>query len=79
MKKIILAIGMYCSFLQGVKAQEVDSLAYKKRALKFEEINLVAGYYDQDGHNSAITGGIGTEKNFYRIFSSPSTIIPQDS
>lgn len=62
MKKIILAIGLYCSFLQGVKAQEVDSLAYKKRALKFEEINLVAGYYDQDGHNSAITGGIGTEK-----------------
>ncbi|MFM6913986.1 MAG: hypothetical protein ACKOUQ_03670, partial [Aquirufa sp.] len=62
MKKIILAIGLYCSFLQGVKAQEADSLAYKKRALKFEEINLVAGYYDQDGHNSAITGGIGTEK-----------------
>lgn len=62
MKKIILAIGLYCSFLQGAKAQEADSLAYKKRALKFEEINLVAGYYDQDGHNSAITGGIGTEK-----------------
>jgi hypothetical protein len=62
MKKIILAIGMYCSFLQGVKAQEVDSLAYKKRALKIEEINLVGGYYDQDGHNSAVTGGLGTEK-----------------
>jgi hypothetical protein len=62
MKKIILAIGLYCSFLQGAKAQEADSLAYKKRALKIEEINLVAGYYDQDGHNSAITGGIGTEK-----------------
>ena len=62
MKKIILAIGLYCSFLQGVKAQESDSLAYKKRALKIEEINLVGGYYDQDGHNSAVTGGIGTEK-----------------
>jgi hypothetical protein len=62
MKKIILAIGLYCSILQGVRAQEVDSLAYSKRALKFEEINLVAGYYDQDGHNSAVTGGIGTEK-----------------
>ena len=66
MKKIILAIGIYCSFLQGIKAQntvsKVDSIAYQKRKLKFEEINLVSGYYTQDGNNSAITGGVGSEK-----------------
>jgi hypothetical protein len=74
MKKVILAIGLYCSLLHGVKAQQVffsrshpqeflnDSTDYSKRKLKFEEANIVTGYYDQDGHNSAITGGIGTEK-----------------
>ncbi|MHA8065538.1 DUF3570 domain-containing protein [Aquirufa sp. ROCK2-A2] len=66
MKKIILAIGLYCSFLQGIKAQDYvpkqDSIAYQKRKLKFEEVNLVSGYYMQDGNNSAITGGVGSEK-----------------
>jgi hypothetical protein len=66
MKKIILAIGLYCSFLQVIKAQNYvlkqDSIAYEKRKLKFEEVNLVSGYYVQDGNNSAVTGGVGSEK-----------------
>jgi hypothetical protein len=36
--------------------------AYKKRRLTFEEANLVSSYYSQDGNNSAVTGGIGSEK-----------------
>jgi hypothetical protein len=35
---------------------------FGKRALKFEEANIVTSYYQQDGNNSAITGGVGTEK-----------------
>lgn len=39
-----------------------DSVSYYKRKLKVEEINFVSGYYNQDGNNSAVTGGIGTEQ-----------------
>ena len=39
-----------------------DSTEYKSRKLTFEEANLVTSYYRQDGNNSAVTGGIGTEK-----------------
>jgi hypothetical protein len=75
MKKVVLAIGVYCAFLQVSKAQETlfksnkfsitkadTSSDFVKRQLKFEEVNLVSGYYFQDGNNSAITGGRGTEK-----------------
>lgn len=40
----------------------VDSTAYKAKKLKVDEINLVSSYYKQDGNNSAVTGGVGTEK-----------------
>ncbi len=45
------------------KAQDVpsDSTGYKSRKLKLEEVNLVSSYYKQDGNNSAVTGGIGSE------------------
>jgi len=39
-----------------------DSTAYKSRKLKIDEINLVSSYYKQDGNNSAVTGGVGTEE-----------------
>lgn len=39
-----------------------DSTSYKSTKLKVDEINLVSSYYKQDGNNSAVTGGIGTEK-----------------
>jgi hypothetical protein len=39
-----------------------DSIAFKSRKLKTQEINFVSSYYTQDGNNSAVTGGIGTEK-----------------
>src|SRR5690348_2728078 len=61
MRKLSLSvIGMYIGILSAFS--QTDSSAYKSRKLKTEEINFVSGYYHQDGNNSAVTGGIGTEK-----------------
>ncbi|PXW09754.1 uncharacterized protein DUF3570 [Chryseobacterium sp. CBTAP 102] len=43
------------------KAQENTNTALSKK-LSFDEANLVSSYYHQDGNNSAVTGGIGSEK-----------------
>jgi hypothetical protein len=64
MKKLFLSvIGMYIGILAAFSQsnQKIDS-GYKPRKLKFEEANLVSSYYRQDGNNSAVTGGIGSEK-----------------
>lgn len=62
MKKICLSVvGMYLSLL-GAFAQTKPDSNYQSRPLKVEEVNLVSSYYHQDGNNSAVTGGIGTEK-----------------
>lgn len=58
---LILFLGIIGAFSQNKKSVEQDS-AYKSKALKIEEVNLVSSYYTQDGNNSAVTGGIGTEK-----------------
>lgn len=39
-----------------------DSTSYKSTKLKVDEVNLVSSYYKQNGNNSAVTGGIGTEE-----------------
>ncbi len=39
-----------------------DSSHYAMRQLKVEEINFVSSYYHQNGNNSAVTGGIGSER-----------------
>lgn len=63
MKKIVLTVGLLAGMLKGAYAQTAaDKEAYEKRKLKIEEVNLVTSYYGQDGNNSAVTGGIGTEK-----------------
>src|SRR6185369_7347035 len=64
MKKLFLSvIGMYFTMLAALSQgnPKTDSV-YKPRKLTFEEANLVSSYYRQDGNNSAVTGGIGTEK-----------------
>ncbi|MGM9477206.1 DUF3570 domain-containing protein [Pedobacter sp. GSP4] len=68
MKKIYLhVLFMYFGIL-GTYAQtrpepaKADSSKYQSRKLKIDEINLVSAYYHQNGNNSAVTGGIGTEK-----------------
>lgn len=39
-----------------------DTVSYRPRRLRVDEINLVSSYYNQNGNHSAVTGGIGTEK-----------------
>ena len=48
------------SFAQTKPTQ--DSTQYKSRKLVLEEVNFVSSYYHQDGDNSSVTGGIGTQK-----------------
>jgi hypothetical protein len=63
MRKLSLTvIGMYASILAAFSQGSTDSSAYKNKKLSLEEINFVSGYYHQDGNNSAVTGGIGSEK-----------------
>ncbi|WP_072999998.1 DUF3570 domain-containing protein [Epilithonimonas mollis] len=60
MKKIIVSvIALFGIF--NVKAQENTNNEQSKK-LTFDEANLVSSYYKQNGNNSAVTGGIGTEK-----------------
>ncbi|MEO5942301.1 MAG: DUF3570 domain-containing protein [Ferruginibacter sp.] len=62
MKKLLLSvIGMYIGILAAFSQTTTDSV-YKNRKLSFEEANLVSSFYGQNGNNSAVTGGIGTEK-----------------
>src|SRR5881398_1415028 len=61
MRKLSLtAIGMFLSILAAF-SQSSDS-AYKSKKLTLDEVDFVSGYYHQNGDNSAVTGGIGTEK-----------------
>lgn len=55
------ALAICISTLAGFSQSTRDSSKYENRRLKFEEANLVASYYKQDGNNSAVTGGIGSE------------------
>lgn len=63
-KRIITAAFLAFIFGNKANAQETktDSSAYKKTKLKIEEVNFISSYYTQDGNNSAVTGGVGTEK-----------------
>jgi len=60
MKIKYILIGLLASAL-SVKAQKSDSVFQKKNISK-TDVQLLFSYYGQDGNNSAVTGGIGTEK-----------------
>jgi hypothetical protein len=68
MRKIYLHVLMLFAGVLGAQGQirikpvPADSSNYHSRRLKIDEINLVSAYYHQTGNNSAVTGGIGTEK-----------------
>jgi len=63
MKKICLTlVGLYAALFAGFAQNTADSSKYKNHTLTFEEANIVSSYYSQNGNNSAVTGGIGTEK-----------------
>ena len=64
MKKISLTVlGLYFWLLSAFAQQyNVDTLSYKNTKLKLDEVNLVSGYFNQNGNHSAVTGGIGTQQ-----------------
>src|SRR6476660_2278308 len=55
-------IAMYLSMMVYSQREVTNDSLYRSKKLKVDEINFVSGYYNQDGNNSAVTGGIGTEK-----------------
>lgn len=61
MKRIFLTAAGLLALLHSFSQKTTDT-AFKSRTLKVEEINLVSSYYSQNGHNAAVTGGIGSEK-----------------
>ena len=62
MKRICLVVvGLFINLL-GAFSQVNDSAVYRPRKLSVEEIHFVSSYYHQEGNNSAVTGGTGTEK-----------------
>ena len=66
MRKIYLSvlalyIGILSTHAQALKTID-DSSNYQSRKLKVDEVNFVTAYYHQEGNNSAVTGGIGSEK-----------------
>ncbi|MDB5253576.1 MAG: hypothetical protein JWP27_2745 [Flaviaesturariibacter sp.] len=65
MKKLTLAtLACYLQILAAFSqtTPPADTSTYKARKLSIEEIDVVSGYYMQNGSHSAVTGGIGTEK-----------------
>jgi hypothetical protein len=64
MKRICLSVvGLFLTlFSSFAQTTPKDSAEYKSRKLTFEEANLVSSYYKQDGNNSSVTGGTGTQK-----------------
>ncbi|MDP9076813.1 MAG: DUF3570 domain-containing protein [Bacteroidota bacterium] len=65
MRKIYLGVlalylGILSSHAQTTQPVK-DTTNYETRKLKLDEVNFVSGYYHQNGNNSAVTGGIGTE------------------
>lgn len=67
MKKRKLRIAALCLLLafKSLSAQNdtisSDTSNYHSRKLKTEEVNFVTGYYQQEGNNASVTGGIGSE------------------
>jgi hypothetical protein len=65
MRKISMSLLLVFFSIMAAYAQifKMDSVKiFKKQKLTFDEANIVSSYYNQDGNNSAVTGGIGTEK-----------------
>lgn len=62
MKKLSLSLLALWAGMLAHAQSPADSGHYVKRTLQLDEINFVTGYYHQDGNNSAVTGGIGTER-----------------
>lgn len=74
MKKLyilLLAVVIPLSLVTGQSIQDSErTVKSANRKLKEIDANFLSGYYQQDGNNSPVTGGIGTEKlnDFSNVF-----------
>ena len=60
MRNIIKLILFF--FTIATFAQNDSTKVYKKRVLESTEVDFLMSYYEQDGNNASVTGGIGTEE-----------------
>ena len=49
-------------FFANIVMSQDTIVAYKKRILEKTEIDIIGSYYSQNGNNSSVAGGIGSEK-----------------
>ena len=62
MLREVLFICMLLTLATGFAQQQYPQEPYQKRVLESTEIDFLSSYYQQDGENAAVTGGIGTEE-----------------
>ncbi|MEM8906403.1 MAG: DUF3570 domain-containing protein [Bacteroidota bacterium] len=62
LRKRLLLLGTLLFSWWASPAQPSEASLYRKDTLKKTEIELLYSHYLQDGNNSAVTGGTGTEK-----------------
>ncbi|MCF8217922.1 MAG: DUF3570 domain-containing protein [Bacteroidales bacterium] len=58
----VVVLALLMSSLTNFLHAQNDSTTYKKKVLETTELELLMSYYEQDGDNAAVTGGIGTEE-----------------
>lgn len=59
---VSLLILIFSAGILTAQEEPESEQGFKKRVLENTEIDLLAGYYTQDGDNAAVTGGRGTEE-----------------
>lgn len=62
MRIVSFLVLFYLPFLALAQNGEDSTSVFKKRVLESIEMDILASYYEQDGKNAAVTGGIGTEE-----------------
>lgn len=58
---VFIRVAFFGLGLLSMQAQQENATSYTKRVLDAVEIDIVSSYYEQDGNNASVTGGIGTE------------------
>jgi len=62
MKRIRSILVLCIALAAPLYAQDDTESSYKKRVLETTEVDFLTSYYQQDGENAAVSGGIGTEE-----------------
>lgn len=62
LKYLLSTVLLLASFTSFAQQTNDTTLIYKKRVLESTEVDFLTSYYNQDGDNAAVSGGIGTEE-----------------